>query len=101
MDGAGSINYKGVLFPAKPLLILSSRATALKTPWTRVEVGMKLDQFQRAGLLKLADDLLPFMADYVCLIHAFCWLSTTSIGHDALALHCRSVLRTFWTSPVL
>lgn len=93
---ADCLYYKGVLFPARPLLVLSSRATALKTPWTRVDIGLKLDQFQRAGLMKLDETVLPFMADYVCLIQAFCWLTTVSMGRGPLALHCRSALRQFW-----
>lgn len=39
------------------------------------------------------------MPDYVCLIHAFCWLNTISVRHSAIALHCRAALRNFWIAP--
>lgn len=61
-----------------------------------MEVGIKVQAFQRSGNLHLPPDILPFIADYICLIHAFCWLATTGLGNDPVAVYCRSALREFW-----
>lgn len=68
---------------------MAAKATGLEAPWTRAEIGAKIDVYNRSGTLKLDVASLVFMPDLVCLTHAFCWAATTSVGTSPAAIRCR------------